>query len=108
WSALLSAFRNEAGEAIELSRGDTRDFTAEKRGYDFFCGAVEKCFDKMAKRGAAGDVARHGGNVDVAEALLFVADVSFFFERAKLGAGRGVDGFVGESREDGARRRWLR
>src|SRR2546429_4973152 len=58
----------------------------------------------MAKRGAAGDVARHGGNVDVAEALLFVADVSFFFEQAKLGADCGVAGFVGEIREDVAHR----
>ena len=58
----------------------------------------------MAKRGAAGDVARHGGNVDVAEALLFVADVSFFFEHAKLGADCGVAGFVGEIREDVAHR----
>ena len=32
------------------------------------------------------------------------ADVSFFFEHAKLGADRGVAGFVGEIREDLAHR----
>ena len=54
----------------------------------------------MAKRGAAGDVARHGGNVDVAEAVLLVANVTFFFEHAELGADGGVAGLIGEFRQD--------
>jgi hypothetical protein len=45
----------------------------------------------MAKRGTAGDVARDSRSVDVAEAVLFVADVSFFFEDAELRADGGTN-----------------
>src|SRR5579859_3694901 len=94
WSALLSAFRNEAGEAIVFFRGDARDFTAEKRGDDFFRRAIEECFDKVPKSGAAGDLARHGRNIDVAEAVFLVADVSLLLQDAKLGADGRVAGLA--------------
>jgi hypothetical protein len=86
WSTVLSAFRNEASKAIELFLGDSGDLTAEKGRHDFFRGAVKKRLDKMAKSGAPCHVARHGGNVDVAQAELLVTNVTLFFERAQLGA----------------------
>ena len=77
-----------------------RGFTAEQRGHDFFRRAIEKCFDEVAKSGAAGDIARHGRGVDIAQAVFFMAHVAFFFENAQLGADGGIAGFIGELRED--------
>ena len=54
----------------------------------------------MAKCGAAGDVARDSRGVDIAEAVLFVAHVSFFFEDAELRANGGITGLVGHLSED--------
>ena len=54
----------------------------------------------MAKRGAAGDVARDSRGVDVAEAVLFVAHVPFFLEDAELRADGGIIGLVGKLSED--------
>jgi hypothetical protein len=56
--------------------------------------------DEMAKRGTAGDVARDSRGLDIAQAVLFVADVSFFFEDAELRADGGITGLVGELSED--------
>jgi len=58
----------------------------------------------MAKRGTAGHVARDSRGVDVAEAVLFVADVAFFFEDAELRADSRVIGLIGELSEDLAHR----
>ena len=54
----------------------------------------------MAKSGAACHVARHGGNVDVTQAVLLVANVTLFFEHAELGADGGVAELIGELRQD--------
>ena len=54
----------------------------------------------MAKSGAPGDIARDSRDVDVAEAVFFVADVAFFFEDTELSADGGIAGRVGELRED--------
>jgi len=53
----------------------------------------------MAKSGAACHVARHGGNVDVTQAVLLVANVTLFFEHAELGADGGVAELIGEFRQ---------
>ncbi len=79
---------------------DTRGFTAEQRGHDFFRRAIEKSFDEVAKSRAAGDVARHRRGVDVPEAVFFVAHVAFFFENAELGADGGITGLIGELGEN--------
>src|SRR6266513_2395576 len=54
----------------------------------------------MAKSGAACYVARHGGNGDVAQAVLLVANVALLFEHAELGADSGIAGLIGEFRQD--------
>jgi hypothetical protein len=58
----------------------------------------------MAESGSARDVPRHGRNVDVAEAVFFVANVALFFEDTELGANRRVAGLVSKFREDLANR----
>jgi hypothetical protein len=54
----------------------------------------------MAKGGTAGNIARYRWNVDVTETVLFVSDVPFFFEDAKLSADRGIAGLTGDLCED--------
>jgi hypothetical protein len=99
-SVLLSGFGDKASQAIHLFCGDTRNLTAEQRGDHFFRGTVKKSFDEMAESGTSGDVARNGREIDEPEAMLFVADMAFFFEDAKLRAYGGIVGVVGKRGED--------
>jgi hypothetical protein len=54
----------------------------------------------VTKGGAACDFARNSRHIDVAEAVLFVADVALFFEDAELGADGGIAGLAGHLCED--------
>ena len=51
---------------------------------------VEEGLDEVLERRPARGVARHGGGVDIAEALLVVPDVPFVFEDAQLRPHGGV------------------
>jgi len=98
-SAFLSAFGDEAGDAVEFVRSDAGDLATKQGGDDLFGRTFEESFDKVAEGGAPGDIARNGGDVDVAQAVLFVADVALFFEDAELRADGRVArlGFGGDS-----------
>jgi len=85
---------------MEFFGRDPGDFAAEQRGHDLFRRSIEKGFNEMAKRGAAGDVARDSRGVDVAEAVLFVAHVPFFFEDAEWRTNGRITGLAGELSED--------
>jgi hypothetical protein len=54
----------------------------------------------VTKGGTAGDVSRNGWSVDIAKAVLFVANVALFFEDAELGPDSGITGFASDFRED--------
>jgi len=54
----------------------------------------------MAESGAASNGTRHGGCVDVAEAVLFMADVALFLEDAELGTHGGIAGLVRKTSEN--------
>src|SRR6266704_1034857 len=99
WSALLSAFGNQASQAIEFFRGDSRHFATEQRGDHIFHGAVKKSLDEVAERGTPRDVARNCRKINISQAVLFMANMAFFFEHAKLRADGRIVRLVRESGE---------
>src|SRR5260370_35309965 len=99
-AGLLSGFGNEASQAIEFFRGDSRHFAAEQRGDHIFHGAVKKSLDEVPERGTPRDVAGNRRKINISQAVLFMADMAFFFEHAKLRADGRIVRLVRESGED--------
>src|SRR5260370_34223053 len=100
WSACVSAFGNQASQAIEFFRGDSRHFAAEQRGDHIFHGAVKKSLDEVPERGTPRDVAGNRRKINISQAVLFMADMAFFFEHAKLRADGRIVRLVRESGAD--------
>src|SRR6201987_3253272 len=74
-SALLPAFGDHAGEAIEFFGRNACDFTAEQGGDYAFRGTVEESLHQMTKGGAASDAARYGWEEKLAKGEIFVHSV---------------------------------
>ncbi len=93
---MFSGAFDEEGETVEFFVGEFFGGRIKERRDGVFDRSVEEGADDASERRAFRLIARDRWKINVSRPVVFVADVSFFFEDAEQGAHRGVTWRVGE------------
>jgi len=99
-TSLLARLADFGGESFEVGRRERAIGHLQQGDDGALGGSVEEGLEQMIHCGDAGAVPRHGGDVDVARAVLLVAHVALFLEHVHGGANGGVAGRIGDLRHD--------
>src|SRR5207237_5921169 len=89
-----STLGNQASKPIEFVGRNLPAFAPKQRSYCLLRGPFKKRFYKMPERGPPRDFAGNARNVYIPQPLLFMTDVPFLFQHAKLGSDGGIIGFI--------------